>query len=209
MKFGPHLGMRHVPRWDRLAAAGAVAIIAVCLALGMIARAGEFAPQTSQTPSAAEIKAAFIFNFAKFTEWPPQSFASPGDPIKVAFWGAEDVRSAFQSLYAGKEINGRKVETRKLKSAEDLMACEVLFISAANGALSTGARKPALDASTLVIGESEDFLARGGMIRLFVDGNRMRFDVNLAAVNRGKVRLSSKLLALARSVVELPDQAGK
>jgi hypothetical protein len=182
-----------------------------CFVPGSVAMSGLLAhaasPQASPAPSQAEIKAAFIFNFAKFTEWPPQAFAGANTPLSVGFLGADDVRDAFQALSAGKEINGRKVETRQVSAAEDGRACQVLFIGEVNPALEAGALKRARVSGALAVGESETFLAHGGMIRLLVESNRMRFDVNVGAVNRAKVRLSSKLLALARGVVDLPDPA--
>jgi hypothetical protein len=159
-------------------------------------------------PSQSEIRAAFVFNFAKFTEWPPQTFADSATPILVCFLGSEDVRSAFQNISAGKPVNGRSVFVREVKPAGDVHDCQIVYIDSPNEALRAGVIRNARQSSALVIGTSEDFLARGGMIKLFVESNRMRFDVNVGATGRIKIHLSSKLLALARSVVNLPDPAG-
>jgi hypothetical protein len=97
---------------------------------------------------------------------------------------------------------------REVKPTGDVRDCQIVYIDSPNAALSTGVMKNARQCSALVIGSSEDFLVRGGMIKLFVESNRMRFDVNVGATGRIKIHLSSKLLALARSVVDLPDPAG-
>lgn len=190
----------------------ACAVILVCLAAFLTATcclpAYADAPQSPPAPSQTEISAAFVFNFAKFTEWPPQTFADSTTPITVCFAGAVDVRGAFQSISAGKPVNGRSVFVREVKPTADVHDCQIVYIDSPNQVLRAGVIKNARQHSALVIGTSDDFLARGGMIKLFVESNRMRFDVNVGATGRIKIHLSSKLLALARSVVDLPDPAG-
>jgi hypothetical protein len=161
-----------------------------------------------QAPTEAEIRAAFVFNFAKFTEWPADVFADGDSPLTVGFLGADDARTAFALLSAGKMINGRKIVVLELDSVPNTHQYQILFFRKFKGDTGLGALGVPKDARTLTIGESENFLARGGMIRLFVDDNRMRFDVNVGASTRSQLRLSSKLLALARTVVNLPQPVG-
>jgi hypothetical protein len=170
-------------------------------------RAEPSSPSISSSPSQAEIGAAFIFNFAKFTEWPPESFVDSSSAITVCFLGAGAVRSAFQSIAAGKSVNGRNLLVRDVKSSAEIHDCQIVYTDSLTTAVITGALKNSRKSSALSIGTSEDFLALGGTIRLLVESNRMRFDVNVGAAGRTKIRLSSKLLALARSVVDLPDPA--
>ena len=165
-------------------------------------------PQASPAPSQAQIRAALVFNFPKFAEWPTISYVDSGSPLLVCFLGADDVRAAFQGISAGKAVNGRFVEVRAVKSAGDAHGCQVIYMDLANNAVMLEVLKYARHANGLAIGTSDDFLASGGMIRLQVENNRMRFDVNVGAVGRTQIKLSSKLLALARSVVDLPDPAG-
>jgi hypothetical protein len=165
-------------------------------------------PQASPELSQARIDAAFVFNFAKFTEWPRDAFANGSSPITVCFLGAEEIRASFESISGGKDLNGRPVLVRDVKSGPDVLDCRVVYMDSPNGAVMSAALRNARLGSSLAIGTSPDFLARGGMVRLLVENNRMRFDVNVGAANRAKVHLSSKLLALARSVVDLPDPGG-
>jgi hypothetical protein len=191
-----------------IAGAFAFACLAVSLTFAFCADVYADSPQSSPAPSQSEISAAFVFNFAKFTEWPPQAFSDSAAPLTVCFLGAEDVRSAFQNISTGKPVNGRSVLVREVKPSGDVHDCQIVYIDWPNEVLRAGVIKNARQCSALVIGTSGDFLARGGMIKLFVENNRMRFDVNVGATGRIKIHLSSKLLALARSVVDLPDPAG-
>jgi YfiR/HmsC-like len=195
-------------RWVRLGGMVAFVCLVACCAILSALPARANPPQSSAAPSQSQISAAFIFNFAKFTEWPPAAFSDPATPLTVCFLGADDVRSAFQSISAGKALNGRSVQVREVKPTGDVHDCQIVYIDSPNAALLAAVMKNARQCSALVIGSSDDFLARGGMIKLSVERNRMRFDVNVGATGRIKIHLSSKLLALARSVVDLPDPAG-
>lgn len=161
--------------------------------------------QAAPTPTQVQIGAAFIFNFAKFTEWPTKEFPNAASPMTVCFVAAEEVRAAFEGISTGKDLNGHPVIVRDVRVAADVLDCRVVYLESPTNVVATGALKNARLGCALAIGTSDDFLERGGMIRLLVEDNRMRFDVNVGAVNRAKVHLSSKLLALARSVVDLPE----
>jgi hypothetical protein len=195
-------------RRQRLAGALAFACCGACLAaiLCVCVRASD--AQSSATPSQAEIRAAFVFNFAKFTEWPMQAYTDAGSPLTACFMGADDVRAAFQTISTGKALSGRFLESRAVKSAADLRNCQVLYVDSPSSPAVKDALKNARQRDALAIGTSEDFLASGGMLRLQIENNRMRFDVNVGAIGRTKIKLSSKLLALARTVVDLPEPAG-
>jgi YfiR/HmsC-like len=208
MKDASPRNSRANTRRMRPAGALAFACFGTCLAAMSCICAQAGAPQSSATPSQAEIRAAFVFNFAKFTEWPPPAFAESTTPLAVCFLGADDVRSAFQTISMGKTVNGRPVVVREAKSSADIHDCQIVYVDPPSPGVIPGVLKNARQCSALAIGTSEDFLARGGMIKLVVENNRMRFDVNVGAAGRIKIRLSSKLLALARSVVDLPDPAG-
>jgi hypothetical protein len=183
--------------------------IGACLAVMfcLCAQAGK--AQSSATPSQAEIRAAFVFNFAKFTEWPMQAYTDAGSPLTACFLGADDVRAAYQTLSNGKALSGRFLESRSVKSAAEMRGnCQVLYVDLPRSAIVVDALKNARQHDALAIGTSEDFLACGGMLRLQIESNRMRFDVNVGAIGRTRIKLSSKLLALARSVVDLPEPVG-
>jgi len=184
------------------------ACFGACVAVMFCFCARAATAQSSATPSQAEIRAAFVFNFVKFTEWPTQAYPDAGSPLTTCFLGADDVRAAFQTISKGKALNGRFLESRAVRSAADMRSCQVLYVESPRSPVVIDALKNARQRDSLAIGTSEDFLACGGMLRLQVENNRMRFDVNVGAIGRTKIKLSSKLLALARSVVDLPEPAG-
>jgi hypothetical protein len=192
----------------RMACAGILACMGACIAVACSGYGLEDTLQSPTSPSQAQIIAAFVFNFAKFTEWPQQAFTESNAPLNVCFLGGEDVRVAFQEISAGKSVNARPILVRDVKTAGEVLDCRIIYIDTANGPVVAGVMKNARQRCALVIGVSNDFLLRGGIIKLLVENNRMKFDVNVGAADRTKIRLSSKLLALARSVVDLPDPAG-
>jgi hypothetical protein len=185
-----------------------VILISAFIVMVLAPHASGEASEVTQPPTEAEIKAAFILNFAKFTDWPAQTFADENTPLTVGFVGADDAFAAFQAISSGKHVNGRKVTALHLGSAQNAPQCQILFLRWAKTDTPHTGLGIANDPGALSIGESEDFLKRGGMIRLFVEDNRIKFDVNVGAASRAKIRLSSKLLALARSVVDLPQPGG-
>ncbi len=195
-------------RFGRLRPPCALIVGVVCLITISLSQTLASVPVSSQPPTETEITAAFIINFARFTEWPPQSFADTAAPLTVGVLGADDIRAALESFAGGKDLNGRKVIIRQLDSAADARTCQVVFILIAKDSIVTEVLRGARETGTLTIGQSEDILIRGAMIRLFVENSKMRFDVNLQATNTAKIHLSSRLLALARKIVSLPQQGG-
>jgi hypothetical protein len=163
--------------------------------------------QDSPSPSEAQIKAAFLLNFARFAEWSPLAVPETSTILFFCFDGAEDVRTAFQAIADGREVAKRKIINRKITSASDARTCQAVFASDSKHSREAELLKTARDAGALTVGDGPDFLNSGGMIQLLVDGNRMRFDINMATVGLAKIKLSSKLLALARHVIELPIEA--
>ncbi|MFZ0821733.1 MAG: YfiR family protein [Candidatus Acidiferrales bacterium] len=175
--------------------------------LGPTLSALAISEQDSRPPSEAQIKAAFLLNFARFAEWSPMAVPETSTLLFFCFDGAEDVRIAFQTLADGKEIGKRKIVNRKITSPADARTCQAVFANDSKHNREAELLKTARDVGALTVGDGPDFLSSGGMIQLLVDDNRMRFDINMATVSRAKIKLSSKLLALARHVVDLPAEA--
>jgi hypothetical protein len=163
--------------------------------------------QDVHQPSEAQIKAAFLLNFARFVEWSPLAVPEGSTLLFFCFDGAEDVRIAFQALTEGKEIEKRKIVNRKITSPGDARSCQAVFANDSKHDRESDLLKTAREAGALTVGDGRDFLSSGGMIQLVVDENKMRFDINLTTVTRAKLKLSSKLLALARHVVDSPLEA--
>lgn len=148
-----------------------------------------------------DIRAAFVFNFALLTQWPPDAFQSPADPVNLLVFGNRRVRKAFL------KIDGRKIGKRTLKVSfvdkstmekEKLDPFHIIFISKKNSSSAVKAVFEIFrDQNVLTIGERRDFLKLGGMVRFFNRKGRLYFKVHLNRVVQRGIRLSSRLLNLA------------
>lgn len=146
-------------------------------------------------PAEADIKAAFIYNFAKFVEWPAESFGSDGR-LQLCTLGDSLLAQKLRQLH-GREAQGRSIEVRVLARADDSAGCHMLFLASQTEAARLSAAAPA---AMLTISESVHYVRQGGMIGLFVEANRVQFAVNLPAAQQAGLKISARLLQLARNV---------
>jgi hypothetical protein len=146
-----------------------------------------------------EIKAAFLYNFAKFVEWPPGAFPEPASPVTLCVLGDDALGASLETVVKGETLNDRRLVVRRLRDPQEARDCHVLFVSPAERRISQ-VLVSLRGAGVLTVGDGNDFLDQGGMIRLFLEQNRVRFDINLDAAERSRLKLSSKLLRLARTV---------
>ncbi len=145
------------------------------------------------------VKAAFVFNFAKFTEWPAQVFDSPETPFTLCVLGAESF-NALRDSTTSKLIQGRAVLVRGDANAESGGVCQILFISARQH-LSNDTLAGLLSAQhVLTVSDRENFAASGGIIGLYREDGKIKFEINRMAAERAGLKLSSHLLRLARTV---------
>jgi hypothetical protein len=147
-------------------------------------------------PLEYEVKAAFLYNFAQFTEWPAGSFGAPDDPFHMCVAGANGVVPAVERAVAGERVAEHRIVVDRLADNENAGRCHVLFIP--RSANQRTAALVRLGTRALLVGESPDFLDRGGMINFVIDGGRVRFDINAAAASARGLRMSSRLLRIAR-----------
>lgn len=146
------------------------------------------------------LKAAILFNFAKYVEWPASSFTGPTAPLTFGILGDDPFGNEFDAVIAGRAIHGRAVAVKRGRSLRDLTDCHVLYLSISEKERFASILLAVNGRPILTVGESSGFLLQGGMIRLFVDESRVRFEVNLEASNRGGLKLSSQMLQLASSI---------
>ena len=144
-----------------------------------------------------QVKAAFLYTFAKFVEWPPQAFSSPSAVITICVLGDDPFGSYLDDAVKDKKLGDRPLAVYRLTDLPTGHECKILFI-----ATSERRRIPALLAAmvtpgVLTVGDTPDFAAQGGVIGLRLDGERIRLSVNLTAAERAKVRISSRVLSLA------------
>jgi hypothetical protein len=146
------------------------------------------------------VKAAFIFNFAKFTEWPGLVAATP---IHICVTGDEPMAAALAQTVRGQNIGGRPLTVLRPVDSTSWPSCQLLFI-AANVPVPTGALDGMKTLPVLTVSDRKGFSQTGGVIELYLEAGRMRFAINVDAAEDAGLRLSSRLLALAR-VVRSPD----
>ena len=154
----------------------------------------------AQVAGEYEVKAAFLYNFTKFVEWPPDAFENPGSPMAICVFGEDPFGDSLDAVVRGETLNGRRLVVRRTRSLQELRDCQTLFVPGAERERFAEVFSALRDASVLTVGEVDGFLPQGGVIRFVVDQGRVRFEVNLDAAEHSRLKLSSKLLRLARAV---------
>lgn len=149
---------------------------------------------------AGEIKAAFIYNFAKFVEWPASSFPSPDAPLHLC---ALDVAADNTPLplLDGRVAQGRVIRMLQLRDIYAVGECHILYVPVATDASRRAAMIKVLARSAvLTISEDEAFIDNGGMVALFIDNDRVRFNINLKLAQAAGLKISARMLQLAQEV---------
>lgn len=157
------------------------------------------APARSQT-NEPQVKAAFVFNFAKYVDWPAEAFGSGQDDLVACFLGGPDPFLEAMHDIGGKVVKGRNLVVRPMARTAVPRGCHMLVIGDQDANSIDAALKRADGLHVLTVGDSSRFMDAGGMIRLFNDGGRMRFDVNLGVARRANLLISAALLRVARQV---------
>lgn len=166
-----------------------------------LAMASVAAPSAAQaSPNEAQVKAAFLYNFLKFVEWPDSVLWGARDSLIVGIVGGGPTADAAATLLAGKSVNGRGIAIRRLGVDDTFLGVHALFIGKSDTTRTRRALGAVSALAILSIGESADFAERGGVIGLRVEANKIRFDINTRAATTAGLHISSKLLALARIV---------
>lgn len=165
-----------------------------------------------KAPSEYEIKAAFLYNFIKFVEWPSSAFAAKDSPIIIGLLGnnpfLDSASSAnyLEQAIAGKSIEARKVIIRPLERTGNLKDCQLLFVSASE----KNYLKEILDglrgSHVLTVSETENFCEQGGMINFIKQAGKVRFEINPATAEQGHLKISSRLLNVAKIVSTPPPK---
>ncbi|MGH9717090.1 MAG: YfiR family protein [Candidatus Acidiferrales bacterium] len=179
--------MRHYRR--------AVAILAFALVVGSFRVAAR-----QNGPSEYQLKAAFLFNFAKFVDWPRSSFASPNAPFSICILGADPFGQTIDDTLQGQKIGGRAVVVQRFQNASQLRYCQIAFISASEKGHLQAILQSVRGANVLLVGETAGFAAAGGAIQFEMEDDRICFSINPAAAERAGLHVSSKLLSLATIV---------
>jgi hypothetical protein len=154
--------------------------------------------RAADEPSEYQVKGVFLLNFTKFVEWPAAAFEAPDSPIAICILGDDPFGAALDQILAGEVVNGRKVAVQRLRRAPTPKSCQVLF--AGKSEKDALRLLPGLEAGVLTVGEGESFVREGGMIAFLLENRRVRFNINQTAAENAGLKLSSKLLNVARSI---------
>jgi len=165
--------------------------------------------QESSVSSEYLIKAGFIYNFANLVQWPSNAFTQPDSPIVIGILGEDPFGTVLDRVLAGKKVNGRIFLVKRLKSVPDLKECHIVFVSSSEMAHLAEAIHLVKGMPILTIGEIPGFARRGGIINLFLEDNKVHFEVNVEAAKEADLNISSRLLALARIVQETATDGKK
>jgi hypothetical protein len=166
-----------------------VAAVVVALRCPLVAASG--GPLTEP-----QAKASLLFNIAAFVEWPP-NVLGPADRLGICVAGDPDVLAALRA-YEGRQLEGRIVTSRAIGDDDDTAGCHILFVSASHERFDMVHRLA--DRPVMTVGDAPEFARQGGALRVFFEQSRLRFEINTTTVARTRLRVSSKMLGLARLV---------
>jgi hypothetical protein len=159
------------------------------------------APAHPQAPSEYQIKAAFLYNFARFIEWPTESFKGEGEPLVVGVLGDDPFGSILDQSLNGKSINGRQLTIKRLKWGQNLRDCQLLFICASEKKRLAQILDSLKGVGVVTISDLNNFCQQGGLIGFILEDNKVRFVINTDVAEQARLRISSKLLSLAKAVL--------
>ncbi|MBI2882439.1 MAG: YfiR family protein [Candidatus Methylomirabilis oxyfera] len=154
-------------------------------------------------PPEYQVKAAFLYQFIKFIEWPAQTFSTGHDTVIIGVLGEGPMERALAAVQ-GKTAKGRTVAIERYKTVADLDYCHVLFISSSMDDQLPAILKRVKGWSALTVGDVEGSARRGAMINFITVEDAIRFEVNVGAAKRANLRISSELLGLAQVVLGVP-----
>ena len=147
------------------------------------------------------IKAAYLYNFGRYVQWPDASFSSRKAPFVIGILGTDPFGGDLDRIAAAKKMGGRPIVIRRFNSLDDYTPCHLLFVPRG---IDPQAQRAAIErlarAHVLLVGETPHFARRGGTINFFNRQNKVRFKINQAAADRSRLKISAKLLRLAELV---------
>lgn len=187
--------------WKRLHPGWEIAVIAFCCWL----------PQSALGQSASEdqVKAAYLFNFAKFVEWPATAFEKTDSPMNFCVMGRGAVIDELDSSVRGKNINGHSIIIRHIHGAEESKQCHLAFLAAGTGKQQQKFVEATKGAPILLVAEAAGFARAGGTINFLMEEGRLTFEININTAESSHLKISSKLLALAHIVPAAEERHGQ
>jgi hypothetical protein len=172
--------------------------LAMVTGWAFFAATGLLAQQTK--PSEYQVKAAYLYNFGRFVKWPAGVAASKGDSFPVCVLGRDPFGPVLDSTLAGEALEGKPVAIRRIAREQDAADCRILFVSSTEEHHLKEILAAIDQAGVLTVSDIPGFSRRGGMIQFVMEGDRVRFEINLATAESARLVLSSELLKVAATV---------
>jgi hypothetical protein len=147
------------------------------------------------------IKAAFLFNFIQYVEWPPDTFKDAHDPLTYCTIGDDPFQGMLDESLNAKSAGMRPLRVQHLKPTENFQGCQILFIGTNEKKRVAEVLEALKQSPVLVVGESSHFVQQGGTVGFLSEDNTIRFEVNLDAAQRARLNISATLLSVAKSVI--------
>jgi len=166
------------------------------LVLGALLAAGVRGQQVSEY----QMKAAYLYNFAKFVEWPSQTFKNASDPMVICVFGQEPLFRTLEEAVSGERIEDRKLMVHQVSDIQQASNCHILFLGSSDLKYLRSVLRDLKTTGILTVGEAAGFTAEGGVANFKLEGNKVRIEINIDAAERQKLRISPKLLSLAQIV---------
>jgi len=173
-------------------------LVALCMLTAALC-APEQSSAQEHKPTEYEVKAAYIYNFAKFVEWPSKKPQRPGAALTVCVLGDDPIGPALAAI-EGKTVRDRTIMVKGDLSLGEAAACDILFISSSEQEQLDRVLDVLAGAPVLTIGHAKGFAGQGGMINFYRENKTVRFEINLKAAERAGLKISSNLLRIARIV---------
>ncbi len=152
-----------------------------------------------------QVKAVFLFNFAQFVRWPPETFPAPQTPLVIGVLGDDPFGPALDEAVRGEQVNNHPLLIQRYHRVEEIRDCQILFISQSESGRLDQIFDRLKGRSILTVGDADEFTHRGGMIRFVTEKNRVRLRVNLEVAKASNLAISSKLLRPAEIVTTRED----
>jgi hypothetical protein len=156
----------------------------------------------SQAISEDQVKAAYLYNFAKFVEWPQETFPDATTPIHLCVLNDARIGSGVNLIVKDKHISGRSIVVVPIQTAEQGRSCQILFINSAQNGQVEHILKVLQGASVLTVGETTGFVEQGGIVNFVIQDDQVHFQVNHKAATQSRLRMSARLLSVAKLVIE-------
>jgi len=172
----------------------------VTLTVCLVAAGWRCSAVLGQSANEYQVKAAFLYNFAKFVEWPAQSFKGPDDPLTICIVGQNPFGRMLEDTINGKTLERRSFVVRDVPDIQQVGGCHILFVSSSERKNLQSILESIKTPGLLTVGETEGFAANGGVINFKLESGKVRFEINLEAAAKAGLQIRSNLLSLAQIV---------